>query len=945
MTSLRTARRALVALSCALPFVLAGGALRAAPRPKTPPSPALSPSLSPSPSPAVPAVPEPSKRPVFSSDVDVVAVDVNVVDKQGRPIRGLALEDFTITVDGGPRRVISADFVSQAMEEETAPTPPPAPDRTVSTNEGIRRGRIIVIVVDQGNIRPGVGRHALRAADRLMDALNPQDQVALVTMPGGGPQVELTSEHGRVRDALKRIVGRAQYAGPRLSLAQALAIEDNRGYEAQDILNRLCPPSLTEKELELCLSDVHGEAFSVAANFRHQSDVSMKGLGYLMQGLQQVEGPKTVVLITEGLHSERIDELRTVANAAAAARVAFFGIRIDETGIADASRSEAPATVLEDSSITTSDLYGLATLTRGGVFSTVGSAAPFERIAREISGYYLVGFEPQGNDRDGKDHTVDVKVARPGVTVRARRALPMAAPALAQKDLLLSTIRNPQVALELPLRVTTYSSRDAASGKVHVLVSAEIGKGGTSPAGLAVGFALVDDKGKVVGSSYQRVADDAVATTDGPVSYLGSTSVDPGRYVLKLAAIDARGRRGSVEHPVRATLTTIGPFEVSDLVVAPPPSAPGASLRPGVEAAIDAGAAIGLVNLQARDAGALKSATVSVELATDEVGPALVSAPARLSEPANGQRTAQGAVSLSLVPPGRYVARAVVSLEGKPMGQVTRTVVVVPSRAGSAPTNFAAAILPGLQFDRRALLAPPVVVEALDALAAGGPPSSAVVSRATEEARQGRLDKVADLLHAGEKPSADVAFLRGLGLYARGEMAGAAEQFRATLRLRPDFVPATVYLGAASAALGRDQDAVGAWNTAMLEDARSPILSLLLADALLRRGEVDSAVDLLKEAASSWPQDERFRQRLGLAYLAGGRTAEALPLLSAYADAHPADADTLFAIVRLLYETRGAPGADRDRFLRHARAYVRAAGPQQALVGQWIKAVESAPAR
>jgi VWFA-related protein len=756
--------------------------------------------------------------------VEIVAVDVNVVDKQGRPIRGLGLEDFAITVDGASRRVISADFVSQSMEEETAPTPPPAPDRVVSTNEGIRRGRIIVIVVDQGNIRPGVGRHALRAADRLMDALNPQDQVALVTMPGGGPQVELTNEHGRVRDALKRIVGRAQYAGPRLSLAQAQAMDDNRGYEVDDILNRLCPPTMRDQEREQCLSDVHGEAFSVMANFRHQSDVSMKGLAALMQSLQQIEGPKTVVLITEGLHAERIDELRTVANAAAAARVAFFGIHIDETGVADASRSEAATTVPEDSSITTSDLYSLATLTRGAVFTTIGSAAPFERIAREISGYYVVGFEPQGKDRDGKDHTVDVKVPRPGLTVRARRALPMAAPQLEQKELLASTIRNPQVALELPLRVTTYSSRDPASGKVRVLVSAEVGKGGTPPAGLAVGFALVDDKGKVVGSSYQRVGDDVVATTDGPVSYLGSTSVDPGRYVLKLAAIDARGRRGSVEHPVRASLTTIGPFEVSDLVVAPPPSQPGTPLRPGVETTIDAGAVVALVNLHAKEAGALKSATVSVELATDDVGPALVSAPARLSDEANGQRSAQGAVSLSLVPPGRYVARAVVSVGGKPMGQVTRPVVVAASRGSAGPTPFAAAALPGLQFDRRAVLAPQVVVDALDALAVGGPPSSAAVSRATEAARQGRLDKVADLLGAGEKPSADLAFLRGLGLYARGEMAGAADQFRATLRMRPDFVPATVYLGAASAALGRDQDAVGAWNTAMLR-TRAPVLS------------------------------------------------------------------------------------------------------------------------
>jgi hypothetical protein len=49
--------------------------------------------------------------------------------------------------------------------------------------------------------------------------------------------------------------------------------------------------------------------------------------------------------------------------------------------------------------------------------------------------------------------------------------------------------------------------------------------------------------------------------------------------------------------------------------------------------------------------------------------------------------------------------------------------------------------------------------------------------------------------------------------------------------------------------------------------------------------------------------------------------------------------------VRLLYETRSAPGADRAGFLRYARTYVAGAGPQQALVAQWIKAVEAAPVR
>src|SRR4029078_13384948 len=115
------ARRARLAVAWAAPVLLAGSLRAAADSPLVSPSP--------SPSPTSPAASGPSPRPVFSSDVDVVAVDVNVVDKQGRPIRGLAAEGFTITHGGTPRRVISADFVSQATEEEAAPAPPPSPDR------------------------------------------------------------------------------------------------------------------------------------------------------------------------------------------------------------------------------------------------------------------------------------------------------------------------------------------------------------------------------------------------------------------------------------------------------------------------------------------------------------------------------------------------------------------------------------------------------------------------------------------------------------------------------------------------------------------------------------------------------------------------------------------------------------------------------------------------
>ena len=44
----------------------------------------------------------------------------------------------------------------------------------------------------------------------------------------------------------------------------------------------------------------------------------------------------------------------------------------------------------------------------------------FTRIARETSAYYLLGFTSLPSERDGKQHSISVKVGRAGTTVRAR---------------------------------------------------------------------------------------------------------------------------------------------------------------------------------------------------------------------------------------------------------------------------------------------------------------------------------------------------------------------------------------------------------------------------------------------------------------------------------------------------------------------------------------------
>ena len=54
-----------------------------------------------------------------------------------------------------------------------------------------------------------------------------------------------------------------------------------------------------------------------------------------------------------------------------------------------------------------------------------------DRVLRETSAYYLLGVQPEGTDRDGKPHAIEVTVAPRGLTVRSRRwvVMPASTPA------------------------------------------------------------------------------------------------------------------------------------------------------------------------------------------------------------------------------------------------------------------------------------------------------------------------------------------------------------------------------------------------------------------------------------------------------------------------------------------------------------------------------------
>jgi VWFA-related protein len=629
---------------------------------------------------AAPASPA-QEAPVFATGVEVVAVDVSVVDKEGRPVRDLAPGDFTLTVGGRPRRVVSAQFLSEpgpdqgaAPEEGPADKPGEQPPTDYSTNENAHAGRLVLIAVDQGNIPASGGRAAIAAAEKLLDRLGPFDQVGLLTLPGPEPRVEFTTDRAAIRKALGRVVGRGRLAGRRVSLTEALAYKSGDDPERwRSAVVRECGSDMP------CVQMLMTEAESVASDYKQQSQASLDLLVSAFDVLKTIEGPKTVVLITQGLGEPESgsragygfsSDIRPLGDAAAAARVSLFAVRVDP-GSPGAETNHLLESVREDQDLQESGLQTLVTVARGVVLRGSPEKA-FERIAREISGHYLLGFQPEAGERDGKNHDLRLKVARPGVTVRTWRSVSIPPPPSPRQEeqALLASLWAPQPASALPMRVASYALRESDSGKVKVLIAAELGRG-ASPAGLSVAYVLVGEKKKVIASAAQRAAGGA---GNAAVSYVTSVAVEPGLYTLKLAARDRSGRLGRVDHPVKAAVTSTagGEVEMSDLVLGPPPSA-GAPFRPSAGLELAGGALVAHLEIYARDRGRLDAVGVKVEIAADETAPAVRTVATRSPAAATpGRRVFQALVPLVELPPGRYVVRASVSLAGRTIGTMTR---------------------------------------------------------------------------------------------------------------------------------------------------------------------------------------------------------------------------------------------------------------------------------
>jgi VWFA-related protein len=543
-------------------------------------------------------------------------------------------------------------------------------------------GRLIAIVVDRGSIQPVRAKDVFAATARFVDRLDPADQVALISIPSG-PRVDFTPDHALVKSALLKTDGQAN---PRvgvkgIGLADALKMANGNSLVTEEVISRECG-NIGQSELMICRKLVREEAMLMADEIRQRTRSTVGALRSILERLGTTDTPKTLVLVSEGLviDGERTD-LSWVAKAAAAAQVSIYALQPDPTE-SDASQSRPPAGLSLDRTLRKEGLDSLAQQARGEVFSVVASPdVAVNRLEMEISGYYLLAFEPEASDRDGKRHLIKVDAARDHVAVRARPEFTVAVDAARTADQeIAATLRSPILSTAIPLKLTTYTFQEPGTTKLRVLLGTEIDRSAMANTPVALGYMLVDGKGRVVTSRFEP----ALAPPAGSSKIqqvFGTVIVDPGSYSLKVAVVDSEGRRGSVERKVDAGVTRLGQIRVADLLLADGGAeARGATLSPTISAEFSGDMLNTYLELFSDAPEVLRNARVTIEIAGGPTANAVESAQAMFQASGGDEksRAAGATVPIALLPPGEYVARAVISVSGRPAGQITRAFRIVP---------------------------------------------------------------------------------------------------------------------------------------------------------------------------------------------------------------------------------------------------------------------------
>src|SRR5215471_682106 len=237
--------------------------------------------------------------PTFRSSLDVIAVDVQVVDRDGVPVPGLGPDKFDVTINGRRRRVLSAELIesrsatSLTPEERAVAVAGPPVRPTLS--------RVVFIAIDCLSFDATASHHVIATAQQFIDRLPPTDEVGLFAYPHG-PKISPTTDHAEIRRSLSTVMGQRDLPSHQFHLRPA-EIVDLSGAAASGGESELLQ-SVVERECGAdpnCRGRLLMEITGAALYYEGQGNAGLGMLRSLLEQLSAISGRKTLVLISAGM--------------------------------------------------------------------------------------------------------------------------------------------------------------------------------------------------------------------------------------------------------------------------------------------------------------------------------------------------------------------------------------------------------------------------------------------------------------------------------------------------------------------------------------------------------------------------------------------------------------------------------------------------------------------
>jgi VWFA-related protein len=547
-----------------------------------------------------PAQPQaPPQPPVtFKVEVNYVEVDATVTDAQGNFVRGLTRDDFKVVEAGVPQTLTAFSMVDIPVARVDPPlyTNKPIPVDVVSNREPFE-GRVFVIVIDDLNTGPTRTPRIRAAARQFVERyVGANDMIAVVNTSGYARAMQdFTSNRALAVKAIDGAIGNKEASSTEARLQDYYLNRDSGG------------------------SSNMNAAFNDMMRYNNARNTlrTLKSLSDYLAGMRGRR--KSVVMFSEGLNYDLVDavnnahttdvqaELRSFVAAATRGNVSVYTVdpRGLTTGMEDAIEIGSMPTdgsinatqLMDEMRLEHDSLRTIADETGGfAVLNQNDYRNAFARILDESSSYYVLGYYPANEKRDGKFRTVTVTVNRPGLRVRTRRGYVAPVPGKKERAAKGTPADRTSAALAdamdspIPVSGLTVSAFAApfkgAPGKDAITVSVEV-DGSTMrfarrPDGhyandLEVTLVAVDSNaGKVKDGSHDTVnvvLKPNVSEMRSPFRVVRVLKVPPGKYQLRVGAKEGGGRVGTVIDDLDAPDFSKGPIAMSGLVLASAASA------------------------------------------------------------------------------------------------------------------------------------------------------------------------------------------------------------------------------------------------------------------------------------------------------------------------------------------------------------------------------------